>query len=111
MYGTYDTYRVKDRSAHQGLLVLQQNILMNIEEKDLESLISSLNKTLEKGSKELTEVCQAIRQIGTPNYFPKYMIQHGIQAFMDNQGNGLVEEFDSEESWNLALTKYLHCGE
>jgi hypothetical protein len=111
VYGTYDTYRVKDKSAHQGLLVLQQNILMNIEEKDKESLISNLNKTLEKDSKELTEVCEAIRQIGMPNYFPKYMIQHGIQAFMDNEGNGLVEEFDSEESWKLALTNYLHCGE
>lgn len=111
VYGTYDTYRVKDNSAHQGLVVLQQNILMNIEEKDKESLISSLNKTLERGSKELTEVCQAIRQIGAPNYFPKYMIQHGIQAFMDSEGNGLVEEFDSKESWELALTKYLHCGE
>jgi len=111
VYGTYDTYRVKDISAHQALLVLQQNILINIEEKEGESLMSSLNKTLKKGSKELTEVCQSIQQIGKPNYFPKYMIQHGIQAFMDNEGNGLVEEFDSEESWDLVLTNYLHCGE
>jgi hypothetical protein len=111
VYGTFDTYRVKDKSAHQALLVLQQNILMNIEEKDMESLISSLNKTLEIGSAELTDVCQTIRQVGVPNYYPKYMIQHGIQAFMDNEGNGLVVKFDSEESWNLALTNYLHCGE
>ncbi len=111
VYGTYDTYRVKDKSAHQALLVLQQNILMNIKEKDKKSLINSLNKTLEKDSKELNNVCQTIRKIGKPNYYPKYMIQHGIQAFMDNQGDGLVEEFNSEESWNLALTNYLHCGE
>jgi len=111
VYGTYDKYRVKDMSAHQALLVLQQSILMNIEEKDKESLISSLNKTLEKDSKELNIVCQTIRKIGAPNYYPKYMIQHGIQAFMDNKGDGLVEEFDSEKSWNLALNNYLHCGE
>ena len=111
VYGTYDRYRVKDKSAHQSLLVLQQNILMSIEEKDKKSLINSLNKTLEQGSKELTEICEAIQQIGIPNYFPKYMIQHGIQAFTGNGGNGLVENFDSEESWKLALTNYLHCGE
>lgn len=111
VYGTYDTYRVKDNSAHQALLVLQQNILMNIEEKDKESLINSLNKTLEKDSEELNSVCQTIRKIGVPNYYPKYMIQHGIQAFMDNKGDGLIEEFNSKESWNLALTNYLLCGE
>lgn len=110
VYGTYDTYRVKDKSAHQALLVLQQGILLNIEEKDKEPLISSLNKTLEKDSEELNSVCHTIRKIGEPNYYPKYMIQHGIQAFMDNKGDGLVEEFNSEESWNLALTNYLHCG-
>lgn len=109
VYGTYDTYRVKDKSAHQGLLILQQNILMDIEQKDQESLFSSLSKTLKKESQELAAVCQTIRQIGIPNYFPKYMIQHGIQAFEDNEGNGLVEDFESEESWELALTNYLHC--
>jgi len=111
VYGTYDKYRVADKSAHQALLMLQQNILMNIDEKDKEPLMTSLNKTLEKGSEELNIVCNTIRKIGMPNYYPKYMIQHGIQAFMDNKGDGLVEEFDDIESWNLALNNYLHCGE
>ena len=111
VYGTYDKYRVEDKSAHQALLVLQQNILMNIDEKDKESLITSFNKTLEKGSEELNIICITIRKIGMPNYYPKYMIQHGIQAFMDNKDDGLVEGFDDIESWNLALSNYLHCGE
>ena len=111
VYGTYDTYRVKDKSAHQALLVLQQNIFMNVDEDDKNSLLNNLKKTLEKGSDELNEVCQTIREIGAPAYHPRYMIQHGIQAFMDNEGDGLVEEFNEEESLELALTNYLHCGE
>jgi hypothetical protein len=39
------------------------------------------------------------------------MIQHGIQAFTESKENGLIEEFNSLESWNLALKSYLHCGE
>lgn len=111
VYGKYDTYRVKDKSAHQALLVLQQNILLNINESDKNNLIESLDKELKPGSNELSSICQAIQQVGNPRYYPKYMIQHGIQAFTENNGNGLVEEFNSDESWILALKSYLHCGE
>lgn len=111
VYGTYDISRVKDKSAHQALFVLQQNILMNISKEDKDSLIISIKKTLEKDSKELNNICQTIRKIGKPDYYPKYMVSHGLQAFLDNKGDGLVEDFKSEESWNLALTNYLHCGE
>ncbi len=111
VYGKFDMYRVKDRSAHQALLVLQQNVLMNQNEKTKNKFSEALDKTLKKGSKQLYEVCQAIRDIGAPTYHPKYMIQHGIQAFLDKEGNGLKEDFDAEESWNLALNNYLHCNE
>jgi len=111
VYGKYDAYRVKDRTAHQALLVLQQNILADTDERDKKKLAKCIEKELEKGSEQLSSVCQLIQQIGMPTYHPKYMIQHGIQAFMKPEGDGLVEEFDSEASWNLALENYLHCGE
>ena len=111
VYGKFDIYRVKDKSAHQALLVLQQNIIMNLDESERNSLFESLNKELEKGSNNLNEICQAIRKIGFPKYYPKYMIQHGIQAFTEKKGDGLNEKFDSIVSWNLALKEYLHCGE
>lgn len=111
VYGKYDSYRVKDKSAHQALLVLQQNILLNIDESDKNNLISSLENELKTGSKKLSVICQAIQQVGIPKYYPKYMVQHGIQAFTENKENGLIVEFDSAESWNLALKSYLHCGE
>lgn len=111
VYGRYDSYRVKDKSAHQALIVLQQNIFMDISEEDKNSMIAELTQTLEKGSNEMRNVCQEIQKVGIPKYYPKYMIHHGIQAFIETDGNGLVEDFNSEKSWKLALESYLHCGE
>ena len=109
VYGKFDTYRVKDKSAHQAIMVLQQNIIMNFDESERNSLFESLKTELAKGSTNLDEICQAIRKIGFPKYYPKYMIQHGIQAFLEKEGDGLNEKFDNEVSWNLALNEYLHC--
>lgn len=113
VYGKFDISRVKDKTAHQALIVLQQNIFMNIEEEDQTKLIKEIKKHLKEKSKELEEICNTIQKIGMPKYFPKYMIQHGIQAFTEEEkeGNGLVEDFNSEESWKNALKTYLHCGE
>ena len=111
VYGTYDSYRVEDRSAHQALLVLQRNVILNTDESAQNGLMNNLKTQLESGSENLNTICQSIREIGIPNYYPKYMIQHGIQAFTKNEWDGLKADFDSEASWKLALESYLHCTE
>lgn len=111
VYGKYDTYRVKDRTAHQALLVLQQNIILKFGDDDKKKMMSSLQVLLEKGSHNLSAVCQSIQEVGVPEYIPKYMIQHGMQAFINKEDKGIVEDFDSKASWSLALESYLHCGE
>lgn len=111
VFGRYDSFRVKDKTAHQALMVLQENIFSDIEESERDALINLLNSELQKGSSSLNQLCENIKKIGVPKYFPRYMIQHGIQAFMaENDDDGLVENFDSQKSWNLALKEYLHCG-
>jgi len=109
VYGRYDTYRVKDKSAHQALLVLQQNVTLDLNEEDKKYLMEHIKELMEPSS--LNAICQAIRKIGPPNYHPRYMIQHSITAFLENEDNGLNEIFDSEESWKLTLKNYLRCGE
>ena len=111
VYGIYDTYRVKDKTAHQALLMLQQNVFSSFDNNQTDLLVQSLKKELGSNSESLTEICLKIKEIGKPAYHPTYMIQHGISAFTDNKGNGLVEDFDSKESWLLALNTYLKCGE
>ena len=110
VFGKYDSYRVKDKSAHQALLVLQQNVILNLGDTEKNALVESIKKELSE-TDSLNEICGIIRKIGAPKYFPTYMVQHGIQAFLEQGGNGLNENFDSQVSWNLALKSYLHCGE
>ena len=109
VYGKYDSYRVKDKTAHQALMVLQQTFLLNMSEKDQNKLMKSVEKQFRSGSAQLTSICKAIQNVGIPKYYPRYMIQHGIQAFTENEGNGLIQEFNSVDSWNQSLQNYLHC--
>ena len=110
VYGKFDTYRVKDKSAHQALIALQLGVVLDIDEADKKLLFKNINDLL-SDKVSLNEICETIQKIGIPKYYPKYMIQHGIQAFIDTKGDDLIEGFDCEKSWALALKNYLHCGE
>lgn len=109
VYGKYDTYRVKDKTAHQVTSILQEIILFDVDEKVKEDLVVNLQKYLKADSEELNNVCSQIQQIGAPKYYPRYMVQHGIQAFTNSEKNSLVKNFKSKESFDLALKEYLHC--
>lgn len=107
-YATYDMKRVKDKSAHQAMIVLQMNTLGEINEDIKELLLQEIEK-IQNDTELLSQLCSEIRAIGMPTYYPKYMIQHGMGAFSDNQGDGLVEDFNETEAWEKALGTYLHC--
>ncbi len=108
-YGRYDAYRVQDRSAHQAIAVLRQYALANLDRQNKMDFSRDFKETLSNSSKK-RRICQAIKKIGKPEYYPRYMIQHGIKAFLGGNGSGLVEDFDSNQSWHLSLTKYLGCN-
>lgn len=110
VFGRYDTYRVKDKTAHQALQIAQQMILENISEQQKEYFIENFKSQFGQGSDNLQKNCQSIQTIGVPKYFPRYMIQHGINAFTDKNDTGINENFDSEQSWKSALESYLHCN-
>lgn len=109
VYGKYDSYRVKDKTAHQAISVLQQSILQNVDENDKKILVESLQRNLKEGSEELDHICLTIRQVGAPEYDPKYMPQHGIQAFINEGENGVVKKINSKKNLDSALKEYLHC--
>lgn len=107
-YATFDMKRVKDKSAHQAMIVLQMNILGEIKDDVKELLLNEIKK-IQNDEELLSQLCSEIREIGIPTYYPKYMIQHGMGAFSDNQGDGLVENFNAIEAWEEALESYLKC--
>ena len=105
-YGIYDTKRVSDTTAHQGILVLRMNALSGLSESQLPLIQSEIDSILASNEK----VCEALKIRGLPTYYPKYMIQHGIGAFTGKQSNkGLVANFNSQSAWAEAIEKSVKC--
>ena len=72
----------------------------------------AFNAQTESNDKRLQLTCERIKKIGKPNYFPKYMILHGMNAFTGNPyENALVANFDQKQQWGLVVKNYLHCSE
>jgi hypothetical protein len=111
VYATFDKLRVADGSAHQAHTVLLMRAMEGVPKDRKDRMMEALNGALTKGSAKLTETCQTVRKIGAPDYFPGYMIQHGIKAFTGPQANrGLIPEFKKESAWEESLAGYLHCS-
>lgn len=109
VYGRFDTFRVADKTAHQAVAVARMQALGGVDKDKQTAFQDNLNKTL-GDPEDLTAVCKDIRRIGPPSYFPRYMIQHGMGAFLKSgPADGLVKNFDAKAAWKRALDTYLHC--
>lgn len=109
VYGRFDTLRVSDQSAHQGLSVLKMQVFSSMLPEQQNELQASITK-MATSPKSLAAVCQAFVRIGPPEYFPRYMIQHGMGAFKaSNTDDGIVKGFNPSAAWTESLDSYLHC--
>jgi hypothetical protein len=109
VYGRFDTLRVADNTAHQAITVLRLSALSPVDKTKQNAFKDVLNKTL-GNSEGFGSTCKDIAQIGPPDYYPRYMIQHGMGAFLKNGSeDGLIPNFDSKAAWKRSLGGYLHC--
>jgi hypothetical protein len=106
-YGRFDVKRVEDKTAHQAISVLGLTHLSYFGEEKKEKFQNALNATLNKK----TTLCNALKKIGKPNYYPAYMIQHGMGAFLNNNKSkdGLLKNFNSDKAWEKVLNNYIKC--
>src|SRR5262245_19397681 len=109
VYGRFDTLRVADETAHSAPTVLLMQALGAFDESKQNAFSNGLKNML--GNPEgLRAVCKEIVRIGPPNYHPRYMVQHGMKAFIGTgSGDGLVADFSAEAAWKTSLDTYLHC--
>jgi hypothetical protein len=107
VYTRFDTLRVADESAHDAGQVLMMQVASGIPEERRKAFLQNLRETINDPA-ALKAVCAQIKKIGRPNYFPDYMIQHGMGAFTGSQ-KGLVANFDAAAAWKSSLDSYLHC--
>ena len=108
-YSYYDTLRVSDNSAHQAHKDLLQKSLEIIGETRKQALWEELKNTLANPDR-LPAICKEIARIGAPRYYPRYMIQLGMDAVTNgNYNEGLIDDFDSHAAWHKSMRNYLHC--
>ncbi|RUO59001.1 hypothetical protein [Pseudidiomarina insulisalsae] len=104
-YGFFDTLRVSDQTAHQGLMVMRMNSFQAATQEDLVAMQEAIELRLTEPG-----LCEAIKQLGAPEYHPSYMIEHGMDAFTEpKEKGGLVKDFDAEGAWQHALNTVPKC--
>ena len=104
-YASFDSQRVSDVSAHDAFQAIEANIPQD--EKVKAGLQPVFEKYKAANSPEMAKFCTDLKHLGPPNYYPAYMVAHGMGAFLGT--GGLVKDFDAKKGWKTAVDQYMHC--
>lgn len=112
VYGRFDSLRVADRTAPQGLMIARSQIFEDIPKEKLEKLQGFVSKALGSSS-DVAAICKDIIRVGPPSYYPKYMVAHGMGSlhYTGEAVDGLLKNFNATSAWKKSLDSYLHCPE
>ena len=99
LYGHYDSRRVNDKTAGQAVSVLLSYYTISYSEAQI-SRFNSTNTEFQKDRDNWGSFCRSIQKIGKPDYYPKYMVLHGMKAFTGIEGDGLTSNFDEQKNWD-----------
>lgn len=104
-FGYFDTKRVSDRTAHQAITVLRMNLFGSLPQEKIEQFQEAVKAI------GTDDICNSLSALGKPEYFPTYMIQHGMGAFTgQTTQDGLVENFDSVGEWTKTMSTVAKCN-
>lgn len=107
VYGTFDTKRVADKTAHQGLTVLSMRMAQGWSEEQKQAFANTYRSSVTEKS---AEACALAKSVGAPTYYPAYMINHGIDKINGSTSPELVPNFNSKQAWEDVLKSWLHCS-
>lgn len=112
LYARYDVMRISDKTVSGGIRVMQINNYGPIEPKKIGELTKEIKKF--DSSPAAKVLCDKIKNIGKPNYYPKYLILHGLDAMrsaIENKpkNDGLKKNYDAEKNWSEATKAYGGC--
>lgn len=101
-YGHYDTLRVSDKTAHQGIKVLAIEKMGQVTMEQAKSLQFAIVEVAGEDGKGAIEI---LTNFGRRAYYPRYLIQHGMGALtrQGEGGGGIVAGFVEEDAWNTVL--------
>ena len=95
LYGLFDIARVKDKTAHQGIKVLIIKYAQGLSKEQMKTV----DKILINSKKTI------FKYLNKPDYYPDYMINHGIQA-INGSKSGLIKNFKPEREWANIRARY-----
>jgi hypothetical protein len=105
----FDAARVTDRTAGQAGQVLIMNMFNSLSTEAAERLRKEVNST-HSDKESLGHLCESVKAIGYPKYYPGYMVLHGMQAIIgDSKEAALDPGFDPEKTWISLQATYLDC--
>ncbi len=102
----FDAQRVNDESAGAAQGALQAQLFGTTGEEFLIKMQNLLDKDKEVF---FSRLCSTMKTLGPPDYYPEYMILHGMKAFLGIEGDGLKPDFDADRQWGKILRNNLSC--
>jgi hypothetical protein len=114
MDGNFDALRVTDGSAGQARDILVMGLFESLPANARDRLQTEI-KDLWGHPQRLASLCEQVKKIRPPQYFPTYMVNHGmavVTSDLSNQASPppLKADFDSAATWNDIQTQYLNCN-
>jgi hypothetical protein len=110
IYAKFDSQRVADISAKDGgqALIAQTFATVTPEQKQrFRQALSAFTSDPDK----YRSLCVAVGKVGPPDYFPAYMVMHGMNVFLNGptDSRALIANFDAKATWADLQVQYLHC--
>jgi ankyrin repeat protein len=115
MDSSFDSMRVTDKTAGQARDILIMALFGGMA-ADAHARFDASMKDFMKNPQRHAALCEQIKKIGPPQYFPGYMVNHGMgvmQSALSNQAPPapLGTNFDAATAWTGLTTTYLNCDE
>ncbi len=111
IYSWFDADRITDKTADQARTILITDTFATMSQGKKSKFSKALERLTKNPDPALIEkLCSEVEKVGTPNYYPSYMILHGIKAFTGNpHEDALIKDFDASSAWKNLQSEYLHC--
>lgn len=109
-FGVFDAQRVLDTSAHQAVAVMGQAIAQSMDETQQAAFQEAVARFGGAGAEAHRAFCAHMRDIGPPDYDPRYMTQHGQEAFLYPDDDPLKPDFEAAPAWEAVLANFLQCA-
>ncbi len=117
-YGRFDILRVKDATAHEVAYMLPVMFFNQLDQTKVAAFKERV-KQMSGNDALKAKYCLDLESMSPPDYFPTYMISHGMASYANAMGvtlpgsnageNPLVSPFDAPKVWKQAVDEYLQC--